>query len=70
MLYCSGNYDGSEPERLACLKLAAIKGAPYIDVEFKAAAIFFAGMLTQIGIFSTQSCNQCVKGMSKFTLLL
>lgn len=39
----SGNYDGPEPQRLATLKLAAIKGAPYVDVEFKAAALFFAG---------------------------
>lgn len=38
-----GNYDGPEPQRLATLKLAAIKGAPYVDVEWKAAALFFAG---------------------------
>ncbi|KAF8061413.1 bifunctional 3-dehydroquinate dehydratase/shikimate dehydrogenase [Scenedesmus sp. PABB004] len=38
-----GNYDGPEPERLATLKLAALRGAPYVDVEFKAAALFFAG---------------------------
>jgi hypothetical protein len=39
-----GNYDGPEPQRLATLKLAAIKGAPYVDVEWKAAALFFAGV--------------------------
>lgn len=38
-----GNYDGPEPERLAALKLAALKGAPYVDVEYKAAPLFFAG---------------------------
>jgi hypothetical protein len=39
-----GNYEGPEPQRLATLKLAALKGAPYVDVEFKAAALFFAGV--------------------------
>eukprot|EP00882_Tetradesmus_deserticola_P017015 GHRQ01018201.1.p1 GENE.GHRQ01018201.1~~GHRQ01018201.1.p1 ORF type:complete len:485 (+),score=174.84 GHRQ01018201.1:201-1655(+) len=38
-----GNYEGPEPERLATLKLAALKGAPYVDVEYKASALFFAG---------------------------
>uniref|UniRef100_A0A383V933 Uncharacterized protein n=2 Tax=Tetradesmus obliquus TaxID=3088 RepID=A0A383V933_TETOB len=38
-----GNYEGPEPQRLATLKLAALKGAPYVDVEFKASALFFAG---------------------------
>jgi len=38
-----GNFEGPEAERLATLKYAALKGAPYIDVEYKAAAIFFAG---------------------------
>ncbi|KIY95963.1 dehydroquinate dehydratase/ shikimate dehydrogenase [Monoraphidium neglectum] len=37
-----GNYSGPEPERLATLKYAAILGAPYVDVEFKAAHLFFA----------------------------
>lgn len=37
-----GKYDGPEPERLAVLKLAALSGAPYVDVEFKAAPYFFA----------------------------
>ncbi|KAG2496617.1 hypothetical protein HYH03_005438 [Edaphochlamys debaryana] len=37
-----GKYEGPEPERLAVLKLAALRGAPYVDVEFKAAAYFFA----------------------------
>jgi 3-dehydroquinate dehydratase/shikimate dehydrogenase len=40
---CRGKYEGPEPERLATLKLAALKGAPYVDVEFKASALFFAG---------------------------
>jgi hypothetical protein len=39
-----GNYAGPEPERLALLKLAALSGAPYVDVEFKAAPLFFAGV--------------------------
>eukprot|EP00197_Chlamydomonas_leiostraca_P004102 CAMPEP_0202872118 /NCGR_PEP_ID=MMETSP1391-20130828/20452_1 /ASSEMBLY_ACC=CAM_ASM_000867 /TAXON_ID=1034604 /ORGANISM="Chlamydomonas leiostraca, Strain SAG 11-49" /LENGTH=542 /DNA_ID=CAMNT_0049553083 /DNA_START=98 /DNA_END=1726 /DNA_ORIENTATION=+ len=38
-----GNYEGPEPPRLATLKYAALCGAPYVDVEFKAAALFFAG---------------------------
>ncbi|KAF5829171.1 type I 3-dehydroquinase-domain-containing protein [Dunaliella salina] len=38
-----GNFEGSEAERLATLKYAALKGAPYIDVEYKSAAVFFAG---------------------------
>lgn len=38
-----GNYDGPEPQRLATLKFAALKGAPYIDVEYEAAHCFFAG---------------------------
>jgi hypothetical protein len=38
-----GKYDGPEPERLAVLKLAALMGAPYVDVEFKASPYFFAG---------------------------
>lgn len=38
-----GNYEGPEPQRLATLKLAALSGAPYVDVEFKAAHVFFAG---------------------------
>lgn len=37
-----GNYDGPEAERLAVLKVAALMGAPYVDVEFKAASFFFA----------------------------
>lgn len=40
---CRGNYDGPEPERLAALKYAALRGAPYVDVEFKAIQFFFAG---------------------------
>jgi len=38
-----GNFEGPEPERLATLKYAAMRGAPYVDVEYKSAAIFFAG---------------------------
>lgn len=38
-----GMYEGSEPERLAALKFAALQGAPYVDVEYKAAHVFFAG---------------------------
>jgi hypothetical protein len=37
-----GNYDGDEANRLATLKFAAIMGAPFIDIEFKASATFFA----------------------------
>lgn len=37
-----GQYTGSEPLRLAALKFAALLGAPYIDVELKAAPFFFA----------------------------
>jgi hypothetical protein len=37
-----GNYEGPEPPRLATLKFAALKGAPYVDVEYKAAPLFFA----------------------------
>ncbi len=37
-----GNYEGEEALRLATLKFAAILGAPFIDVEFKSAATFFA----------------------------
>ncbi|KAG2452420.1 hypothetical protein HYH02_002663 [Chlamydomonas schloesseri] len=37
-----GKYEGPEPERLAVLKLAALMGAPYVDVEFKASPYFFA----------------------------
>ncbi|MEW5318268.1 MAG: hypothetical protein WDW38_009501 [Sanguina aurantia] len=37
-----GNYSGPEPQRLAALKYAALRGAPYVDVEFKAAQLFFA----------------------------
>lgn len=53
---CSGNYEGPEPERLATLKLAAMKKAPYVDVEFKAAAIFFAGR-----IFKLIACFRCFR---------
>ncbi|GAX76080.1 hypothetical protein CEUSTIGMA_g3523.t1 [Chlamydomonas eustigma] len=37
-----GNYNGEEATRLATLKYAAMLGAPFIDVEFKAADTFFA----------------------------
>lgn len=37
-----GQFDGPEPERLATLKYAAMLGAPYVDVEFLAAPVFFA----------------------------
>lgn len=40
---CSGNYEGDEALRLAVLKWAALQGAPYVDVEYKAAHLFFAG---------------------------
>jgi hypothetical protein len=55
---CSGNYVGPEPERLATLKLAAIKGAPFVDVEFKAAALFFAG---EMPVSSTKWNVACPK---------
>ena len=38
-----GQYTGPEPPRLATLKLAALLGAPYVDVEAAAAGAFFAG---------------------------
>lgn len=41
---CRGNYEGPEPQRLATLKYAALSGAPYVDVEYKAAHLFFAGV--------------------------
>jgi len=37
-----GNYEGDEAPRLATLKFAALMGAPFIDVEWKASATFFA----------------------------
>ena len=37
-----GNYEGDEAPRLATLKYAALLGAPFIDVEYKASATFFA----------------------------
>jgi 3-dehydroquinate dehydratase / shikimate dehydrogenase len=40
-----GAWRGGEPQRLATLKLAALKGAPFVDVEYKAAHMFFAGEL-------------------------
>lgn len=45
---CSGNYEGPEPQRLATLKYAAMRGAPHVDVEFKAAQVFFASKQTRI----------------------
>lgn len=45
---CRGNYDGPEPERLATLKFAALNGAPYVDIEFKAIQYFFAGKLHHV----------------------
>lgn len=38
-----GGWQGGEPLRLATLKMAALKGAPFVDVEYKAAHMFFAG---------------------------
>lgn len=38
----SGKYDGPEAERLAVLRLAALSGAAYVDVELKIAPVFFA----------------------------
>ena len=38
-----GKYEGPEPPRLATLKLAALLGAPFVDVEAAAAGAFFAG---------------------------
>ncbi|EFN57759.1 hypothetical protein CHLNCDRAFT_143054 [Chlorella variabilis] len=38
-----GKYDGPEPQRLAALRLAALSGAAYVDVELKVAPAFFAG---------------------------
>ncbi len=44
---CSGKYDGPEAERLAALRLAALSGAAYVDVELKIAPVFFAGEAAQ-----------------------
>lgn len=41
-----GLYEGPEPDRLAALKYAAILGADYVDIELRAAKIFFAGKQT------------------------
>lgn len=38
-----GQFRGSEARRLAALKYAASLGAPFVDVELKAAALFFGG---------------------------
>jgi 3-dehydroquinate dehydratase/shikimate dehydrogenase len=38
-----GQYAGPEPRRLATLKLAALLGAAFVDVEAAAAGAFFAG---------------------------
>ncbi|KAI8473685.1 MAG: type I 3-dehydroquinase-domain-containing protein [Monoraphidium minutum] len=45
-----GHYSGPEPERLATLKFAAMMGAPYVDVEFKAAHLFFADTLGEVPV--------------------
>ncbi|KAL4425636.1 hypothetical protein ABPG75_009652 [Micractinium tetrahymenae] len=37
-----GKYGGPEAERLAALRLAALSGATYVDVELKIAHVFFA----------------------------
>lgn len=37
-----GKYDGPEAQRLAALRLAALSGAAYVDVELKIAPVFFA----------------------------
>lgn len=37
-----GKYDGPEAPRLAALRLAALCGAAYVDIELKVAPIFFA----------------------------
>ena len=53
-----GNYDGPEAERLAVLKVAALMGAPYVDVEFKAASFFFAGARSRVhGRGCRRYCN-------------
>ena len=51
-LACRGQYGGSEEERLAVLGLAQDLGAPYVDVELKAAPAFSASR----GV----SCLPCV----------
>ena len=43
LLVRSGKFDGSEAERLTALKYAALLGAAYVDVELKAAALYFGG---------------------------
>lgn len=38
-----GQYDGNEDRRLAVLKECSMIGAPFVDVELKAAKSFFSG---------------------------
>jgi hypothetical protein len=45
-----GNYEGDEAPRLATLKYAALLGAPFIDVEYKAAATFFASASLRLSL--------------------
>ena len=43
-MLCRGKFAGPEAVRLAVLMFAAVLKAPYVDVEFKAALAFYAGM--------------------------
>lgn len=43
---CRGKYSGEEAPRLAALKFAAALGAAYVDIELKAANVFFASKST------------------------
>ncbi|KAJ9513859.1 hypothetical protein QJQ45_020935 [Haematococcus lacustris] len=64
-----GQYTGPEPPRLATLKLAALRGAPHVDVEFKAAPLFFASKSAREGWPARECWSQrgrqpgCVAGL-------
>jgi hypothetical protein len=52
-----GGWKGGEPERLATLKMAALKGAPFVDVEYKAAHMFFAGERRRSQMYMQEGCS-------------
>ncbi|CAG9466287.1 unnamed protein product [Pedinophyceae sp. YPF-701] len=54
-----GKYDGGEAQRLGALRYAAVLGARYVDVEFKAATVFFAapGMVPETTAIIVSSHN-------------
>lgn len=50
----SGQYSGGEDARLAVLGLACDLGAPYVDVELKAAAAFSAARGAPTNLYHTR----------------